>query len=323
MKDILYNDSKDNVIVKLSKFQDPKSLLNFYQSSRHVFKKEHYVQSVILLWELARNGQSLETLPSNFLEDVKSYIEEMNPVENSCCYLYLKKLLVASSHPTMEALLQQVLDSIQNGDEVPLSALSRLSIAVASNTHFHIYMVCKDIIPLVEKYLHTCETSEELRLITICLHNLSYLMSDDFLKEYTTKVQTLIDQKVLTPASVKCIIRILNFLNKIHWSLKNTPLIRRLMVLVVDNPTSLSEKDLETIFRVYQAHMEPAVVGAKLLPIAKKLLETTSSPSILSYLVQFSPYVDREALTKIFKDTMKPNIAANVSDLYNYFQILR
>ncbi|KAL5276542.1 hypothetical protein ACFFRR_002016 [Megaselia abdita] len=319
---ILYDESKDNLLMKLGKIENPESLLSFSQSNNHIFKKEHFVQSVILLWDFARNGKSLESISENFLENLKPFISEMNPIEVSCCYLYLKKLLVASSHPTMEALLEKSLDFIKSGDPVPLSALSRLCIAVGSNTHFHIYMVCKDIIPLVERYLHSCETSEDLRLITICLQNLSFL-TKDFLKDYTRKVESLISQNVLTSSSVKCIIRILNFLNKNHWSLENTPLIRKLMILIAENPDNLSQKDLETIFRVYQAHMEPAVVGTKLLPMAKKILETTSSPSILSYVVQFSPYSEREALTEFFKNTMKPNIAANVSDLYNYFQILR
>lgn len=292
-------------------------------SNRHIFNKQHFVQSVILLWDFARNGQILSTVPNTFLENMKSFINEMNPIEISCCYLYLKKLSVESSNPTMESLLQHSLDSMRNDDQIPLSALSRLSIAVASNTHFHIYMVCKDIIPIVEKYLQTCETSEDLRLITICLQNLNYLVTDDFLGEYTKKVNSMIDEKLLTSSSVKCILRILNFLNKIQWSLQNTALIRKLMVLISENPENLSQKDLETIFRVYQSHMEPAIVGSKLLPIAKKFLETTSSPSILSYVVQFSPYSEREALTKYFKETIRPNMTNNVSDLYNYFQILR
>lgn len=323
IKKILYSGSKDAFLGKLNKLEDPQSLVKYYQSNRHIYNKEHFVQSVILLWDFARNGKFLEKLPEVFLKEIGSYIEEMNPIEVSCCYLYLKKLSVESSHPTMEALLQKSLDSIKDGEEVPLSALSRFCIAVGSNTHFHIYMVCKDIIPLVDKYLQTCQTTEDLRLITICLQYLSYLVSRDFLKEYTKKVEMLIEQKILTSSSVKCVNRILNFLNKIQWSLENTSLIRKLLVLIAENPETLGEKDLETIFRVYQGHMEPAVVGTKLLPIAKKFLETTSSAAILSSVIEFSPYTEREALTTYFKDFMRPNIANNSSDLYNYFQILR
>lgn len=323
MKDILYPNAKDNLLTRINDFQDQESLINFYNENKEFFRKEHFVQSVVLLWDFARKDKKFCEIPESFLLDMIPFINEMNAIEVSCCYLYLKKLQIESFQETMEALLQKALDSVIAMENVPLSALSRLCIAVGSNTHFHIYLVCKDIIPHIEKYLKDCQTSEDLRLITICLHNLNYLVSEEFLKDYTDKIEKMISNESINSSSVKCIVRILNFLNRIQWSLENTPLIRKLMVLISQNPENLSEKDIETIFRVYQAHMEPSIVGTNILPVAKKILETNPSPSILSYVVQFVPYTERDYLTEIFKTYMRGNISTNVSDLYNYFQILR
>ncbi|XP_055847708.1 FAST kinase domain-containing protein 1, mitochondrial-like isoform X2 [Episyrphus balteatus] len=307
---------------------------NMFAKEGARFQSAHLVQSVILLWDFCRraeNGVSevqgiikahgqFEELLAKLLESV----ENLNPNEMTCCFLYLKRIGLNSEHKIIQDLLFSILEKIRKGENIPLSALSRFCVAIGTDKIFNTSFVGKNMLPQVIKALETCVTAEEIRLITICLINVRQLVVAEILESYKSKVQQLMKLDIINTESTKCSLKILNFLNHPSWSHRNSELSRQLMLLIMPVVHDLSEEDVKTAYRIYQSQLEPAAIAPKLLKVSETLLEKHPTEEMLTCIVQFAEPKKKERLIEIFqKQLSNESMWQRQTAPFYFFTILR
>lgn len=110
--------------------------------------------------------------------------------------------------------------------------------------------MCQDAFGRLLQYLNIIESCEDLRLVTIGLNSLHQLVTEDILTLYKDKVQELYDNGTIRPDKVKCLLKIIQFLNYPHWSQQNSNVLRTLVLLLRDQIPTFQVKELEQVFKV-------------------------------------------------------------------------
>lgn len=101
--------------------------------------------------------------------------------------------------------------------DIPLSALSRFAVAVSINPQLYTYFICQNILPHIFYHLDRVTTSEELRLLTICLNNVHQLISSDSIELFKKKLGQFIAEDKMKD-DTRTILKILQFLSFPYWS---------------------------------------------------------------------------------------------------------
>lgn len=177
----------------------------------------------------------------------------MSADELSCVLLYLTKIgLDIKQNETMKNLVNLGSHILKNRSlPFPLTALSKFAVAMNSTYGLYNKFICIDIVPrLIELLENNSLTTEDIRLITICLQNLNLLISDDLLSLYKQRIEEMLENKTLGPNTNKSLMKIINFLNFPYISLQNSRLIRRLAIISKTNMNEFQEKELVLLHRV-------------------------------------------------------------------------
>lgn len=98
-----------------------------------------------------------------------------------------------------------------------LGALSRIAVAVNSNPQLNVNFIGQHIMQHVLFHVDRVNTSHELRMLTICLHNLRNFLSTDTLKLVENKVYQFIKEGKLKDDRWATL-KILRFLCFPYWS---------------------------------------------------------------------------------------------------------
>lgn len=209
----------------------------------------------------------------------------------------------------------------------PLTALSRLCVAVNTVRGIYPYLICKDAVPAVIDYLINCKNSNDFRLVTISLTNLHQLVTDDILQLYKKKVEELILFDHIKSDDVGCILKAVNFLNFPYWSQKNTSLIRELSLMLKNNIFEFQTREIVSLFKVFQSQLEPAELIPLIAAQSQKLLETNQSSELLACAVLYTLPEQRIAMTKIAKDIVysktKTPTASLLPSLFKALRLLK
>ncbi|XP_037957468.1 FAST kinase domain-containing protein 1, mitochondrial isoform X2 [Teleopsis dalmanni] len=315
---------------KLNHCQSEQELLEELLQQKHEFKSRHYVQSILILWTLFKNTRCLPNnqvyfmnLMSHILEGLQKYIPNLNEIELSCSYLYLRKLGAENTHTTMRELLCNSLENVKFARApIPLCALSRLVVGINTGREFHVPTVCQHFMWHINAHLQNCVTEEDVRLLSICFLNLHALVTKDMLDKFKSKVREMLLIGTLNSTTVKSLLKLTNMLNMSIWSQQNSVLIRDIMHMLHTSIPQMNENEIKFLCRAFHHHHEPASVADPLMKATEKLPSTNISA--FACFMPFAELKKREELTKLFRKMVV--VRENWSDYNassNFFTILR
>lgn len=233
---------------------------------------------------------------------LNKYVPNLIINEMSTCYLYLRKMGVENAKPEMQNILTNALHEIENSEEIVcLPALSRLVVGVNTGRDFFTPMVCAHFMRHLKHHVENCVKENEARMIAICLFNLQILISNDIMELFKQKITNLLSSGEISCSQPKTVIKILNLLNMGVWSYQHVSLIRNLILSLQPVIKQLDANDLKNICRIYQYHMEPALIHQPLAEALETLLSKQMTPETLACFVPFSQPQRRETLINAYK----------------------
>uniref|UniRef100_A0A1A9UNY0 FAST kinase leucine-rich domain-containing protein n=1 Tax=Glossina austeni TaxID=7395 RepID=A0A1A9UNY0_GLOAU len=274
IKNLLYDERQDDIMKLLNSCENCAELSKLVCKFDDRLKKEHVIQSVIMTWiftsSLTKDAMK-ENLLKYLLTCLEPYIHDLNINKASCAFLYLRKMQVSKTHPVMCSLLTKALDSVNDPLEfVDLAAISQLAVAINTGRDFFTPILCANFISRIHKYIKTCRTREDARLLAICVLNL----------------QPLIDCGILNA-----------FKERISILLQNGRFASSLETLRKTIGTQRFEKCMPHLSISHGA----ATLHEPLVEALEDLLDRNISPETLAYFVPFSDPVRRNALINTFK----------------------
>lgn len=111
-------------------------------------RKEHLVQTIILLYTFRKKAGSSHRMPSDIqllhktIANISGHVSSLNIDEMSTCYLYLRKMGMGHDQTLMQELLMRSLREIETTEEiVGLAALCRLVVGINAGRDFHTHVV--------------------------------------------------------------------------------------------------------------------------------------------------------------------------------------
>lgn len=294
------------------------------------------VQSILVVYDiektqmatkLNREFMAKQNLPSDFdyiVQKLDQMKEHMTPDELTCCFLYLNKLGFNISEDNMQNILNECLRRLNDDELFPLTSLSRFVVSMSSvQGNLYIYLICIDIFPRLMTMLEETRSCEDLRLISICLNHLPKLITENVLQIYKNKVSEFLKDGIINKDTVKCILKIVNFLTYPQWSQQNMMIIRQLSLILRDNIPIFQTRELVSLFKIVQNHLEPASLIPGITKQAKNLLKDQPSAELLACAVLYSVPQKRLELTEIAQSIMFSSDNLPSSSLPPLFKVLR
>ncbi|XP_017079482.2 FAST kinase domain-containing protein 1, mitochondrial [Drosophila eugracilis] len=310
---LIKRNHEDNTLqIRLKEAKTSEKLLELLESSVSL-ETSHVVEGISLLWQqyqdveqLSRGGIT-ERLIMSVLPILAPCIEQINVDDLSRCYLYLRKMHVPNSEPVVEAVLIKALSLIEkqvNVAIIPLTSLSRLSVGINLERDFFTPLVCRNFVPHLEHHIYQCYTEEQVRLLSTCLFQLHFLINEDLLAQFKTRVAELIQNNVLSSKTPKALLKLLHMLNIPLWSQQHTQLIRKVMLVLQPCIHEMEPGDLKSMCRAFLHHQEPSAIKEPLRVATEKLLENEKTADALSCAVPFATPHQREKYTQVFKELL-------------------
>ncbi|XP_014096541.2 uncharacterized protein [Bactrocera oleae] len=329
-KSLLYDENEDEIISELNACKDTTQLLEFIKEYRYVFKRNHIVQSILVLKDILQDPKSClvkEELLKVILSVLKPHVKSINITEQSCCYLCLRKFEVPNTNVVMQQLLLGALKNIlitSSDKPISLAALSRLAVGINTGNDFHVPTICRHFIPHIMSHIEQCDNEEDLRLLSICIINLQPLITKDILETFKKKLTLLIRNGVINAKNPRTTVKLLHLLNISIWSQKNGQIIRQLLSLLYPNLSNLNITDLKTISRVFGYHLEPAALISPLCKLMKDLIQSDQTVDVLAAYLPFIEPRWREPTIEICKNLLfTPEKSLTPYPAAEYFQIIR
>lgn len=340
--DELHTGVDDTLLAELFQYTTAEQIFSFIDGNIEELTKQQAIRCVLVLWEYYKSDRVLVQPIATEAGDAKTPLDlssdscarllrrighltgDLNPDELTICLLYLSKLGWNNHHPIMQQLLDACVERLKD-DQIyfPLTALSRFAVAVNSFKDMYTFFMCQDAFARMLHHMDTLTTCEDLRLLTIGLNSLHQLISVGTLDAYTARVQQLLDNGSLTGDRVKCLLKVIQFLNYPHWSQRNTNLLRELVLLLRDRIETFQVNELEQVFRVFQSQLEPAELMTALTRHAQTLFERTPTAELLACSVMYALPGKRAKLTEYAKDFIYSKELSHVAPLSTLFKILR
>lgn len=331
-KNLMYQ-SEDPVISELNACANFEELFSVIDRlGWDIMNVQHWVQSILVIWELIKYEEKqiiLKLFNDRRFDEVVERnvraIESMTPEECTCVLLYMNKIGVPLEDDRIQKIIQHFLGLINDNEtRISLVALSRFIVALCTRQgNVGNDIVCKDTLPLVLKFLDECSTSEDLRLITISFNCLHRLIRPETLDVYEEKIWQLLNTAVINSDSVRCILGVVNFLNHPQWSQNYTKLVRSLSVILEQKICTFQTKELVSLFRIFQSHLEPASMIPAITEQSKKLLDSTPSAELLACAVLYSLPKNRKKMIDIAKEIVYSEQITNPTTLPALFKALR
>ncbi|ALC38431.1 CG31643 [Drosophila busckii] len=309
--DMPVDNMQDALSLRLGQALDAQEMLDLLAEDS--LQLVHYVQGISLLWEyyqrLDMEARAVLTkrLQSELLPALQTHIALMDTNELSCSYLYLRKMHVPNSNDQVEQLLMRALQIIEkniDGELLPLTALSRLLVAINLERDFYTPLVCRNFMPQLQRHIATCQSEQEVRLLAICLFQLHPLIDEELLSVFKQRVEQLLQHGILSSDTPKALLKLLHMLNLPVWSHLNTSLIKQVLLHLRPCLLQLEPSDLKSVCRTYLHHQEPAALIEPLKVATEALLAQELTPDALACAVPFASLQQREAYLQQFRQLL-------------------
>ncbi|KAF4523268.1 hypothetical protein B566_EDAN006891 [Ephemera danica] len=323
----LYPNSEDPLILKLNESKSVQDVFIFLHKNQDSLTSSHISQAVLVLWDLQRVFMqvSVDNNPIDNLSELQKYVKavsghpdfhnllrlvkekhnDFSPDALTCTLLYLMKMDVDKTHPTVEVLLQQCERELLS---FPITAISRFLVAVQGGQLWTI-AITQTVVPLVLKQIAECEDAEQFRLLTICISNIHHYVTPNVMNMYKTRVKFLLDTGIIGSKTPRTVVKIIQFLDFPRWSMLNANLVVELMHTFSGQIAEQRPGDIITLHRVFQGQLEPVKILEEIQDYVLKLLEKQDASSLsiemLACVVPFSSSTTRE---KIFEELLKTHI---------------
>lgn len=326
VKETMYAGSTDKIILEMKQCNSFEEISKFIDNIASL-EKDQACQLILTLSDIVRN---LETVPVLNIESIvvrfDQILDQMTIEEISVCFHYLSKLGINVKQPIMERMSDKIIEEIKKQNNFSLTYLSHFTVGLNTDKGLYSSILAVATIPQISKQLNECSNVNDLYLLTICLTNISNIISLNLLDDFKSKVEEFLDKELLNETSSKCLLKVTNFLNYPHWSFRNTALIRRILIELQDNIKFFETRNLVTINRAFQSQLESASLVPLLVKRAQELLTESPNVELLSLAVlHITP--DRrlkiaEMLRK-FLSTYQISSAQSGETLQTVFKILR
>ncbi|XP_071452664.1 FAST kinase domain-containing protein 1, mitochondrial [Hetaerina americana] len=324
--DILSPNTEDPVVLQLVSTSSVEEVFDVIRENEFHIKAIHLAHSVLALWDLQLSSILLsekncvsgsaalipeafvaELLSSNymtkFLELIKDNYVHMSPDELACTLLYLGKMgfsdVLESKDENVNLLMSVVREMFQACETklntFSLPALSRLMAGTRFWRHSKPSVFdrsnCYDTIEdIVLQRIDHCSSTEDLRLITICMAHLRPSIGFDSLKKYKKYVADVISKNSFSITDARAVLRAAAYLNLPHWSNLNVDLMRKLLLLFEGKIKELKPSDIVMLNHLLKSQLEPAVLVREVEKTASELLQKKKDSipviELMSCLVQ-------------------------------------
>ncbi|SPP86099.1 uncharacterized protein LOC117588125 [Drosophila guanche] len=323
--------AEDTVMLRLRETKNSEELLEMILADN--LERDHLVESLSLLWlhylnlDAPHQEALTERVHKEVLQRIDPHTAHMDINELSCSYLYLRKMHISNSESTVEGILcraLQAIDTKEQDDLVPLTALSRLSVGINLERDFFTPLVCRNFLPHLERHIAQCESEEDVRLLSTCLFQLHQLIDEELLKDYKQRVSELLQRGILSCDTPKALLKLLHMLNIRVWSQRHTQLIREILLTLRPCLHQLETVDIKSICRAFLHHQEPAELMQPLKEATEKLLADECTPDALACAVPFGEPLQREKYLKMFHQLLYSNAAWQLPQASShFFSVLR
>ncbi|PSN37677.1 hypothetical protein C0J52_05617 [Blattella germanica] len=297
VRHLLYPDTECPLIKQLNESTSVQDVFNFIREHELDLDAQLVSQSVLVLWDLQKifyKVNAMNSHPSPLITELlnpydvlKQYIQKVSGHEDfglilklvdkhcedfsadalTAVLLYLSKMGVGLNRPVMQKLIAHCEMMLEKyGSRIPLTALSRFTVAIHSKRGLWPILISKQALPHLLTELDNCNSADNFRLLTISLNNIKLLVTGEILNAYKNKAETLVDEGIITAEDARLIAKIIRFLNYPHWSHNNCSTIRKLMLILKGN--------------VFQSQLEPADIMDEMHEAATKFLSQTESATI-------------------------------------------
>uniref|UniRef100_A0A336KMZ3 CSON011909 protein n=1 Tax=Culicoides sonorensis TaxID=179676 RepID=A0A336KMZ3_CULSO len=346
-RETLYpNDVKE--VVELNGVGDLKEFFEFLRNKEKFDNKITFCQTFIVLWDLMRHEimanlakpselqrihHTIFSHPElrSVLDTLKKYLDDdsLSFDEMSCIMMYLNKLGFSIKDPLIQQIINNFLDKIEKLDSnssVPLSALSRYTVAIFTEVGLYPYYACIDVLPHIYRHLKECNDSESIRLITICMNHILKIITDDVMTMYKNKLRELMANGILNERTIKTNLKILLFLNYPEWAIHNSQLTRDLHLLMENDIENFQVKELFLVQKNIKNRLEPWNMIPKLVKRSDELMKTSPCPELLACSLIETVPEKRRNLSKVAQDlveTLDPASETAVPSLFKALRLLK
>lgn len=323
---VMYAESTDPMVHDIRKCRTMEELTKFNDNIASL-EKNQVCQLILTLSDVVK---SLETVPVLNLEPtvfrLNEVLVEMTIEEMSYCFHYLSKLGVSVREPVMERMTNKIIEQIKKKENFPLAYLSHYTVGLSTDKGLYSSMLAVTTIPQIYKQLNECTNADDLYMLTICLTNISNIISLNLLEDFKKKVEQLLDDEILNETTSKSILKVINLLNYPHWSFRNTKLVRKLLLEIQDNIKFFETRNLVTVNRAFQSQLESAKLVPLLVKRAQELLEEKPKVELLSLaILHVTPdqRVKIAGMLRTFLSTYQISTTQSGETLQTVFKILR
>lgn len=98
--------------------------------------------------------------------------------------------------------------------------------------------------------LAKCSTVSDLKDLTVALHKLHNVLTDEHLENYKNKVENFVKDKTLSEADAKTVLQIISFLNYPKWREKSGILMGQCMLLIKSRLCDLNINEIILLYDV-------------------------------------------------------------------------
>jgi hypothetical protein len=268
-----------------------------------------------------------EELKEKIFQKTEQFLDQMNIEEIVSSFFCLTQITQSDLRdPLVIKLIERITNELKKDGDFPTICLARYSFPFSHQKDLYSTYFAVQILPQTIKQLEKCTNVDDLNNITMTLNNLCYLVSNDNLKKFKNKVQEFLDNELINMTTISCILRIINFLNHPHWSIKNSELIRDLCLEIEEKIPTFTTRHLMTLNKAFQTHLESSKILGSIVKRSHELILESPSAELLSMAVlHVTPDQRTKTANMIKQILMQYQITSTSSNdtLQMVFKILR
>ncbi|CAL4108356.1 unnamed protein product, partial [Meganyctiphanes norvegica] len=309
---ILYPNSDEPVLKSLSQCNSVQEVFDIIKEEEKTLTSEQASQAIVTIWDLhktyerfgMKHWQSfdkyLQPEMKKFLEQIRNHRSfqvllqrmqvtcfELNDMALSCILLYLFRMGLRKEDILMQKLTDLVLDK---ADTFSTIALSRLSVYLKEQGLHGCYIQSK-FLPNVLNQIENCKNAEELKFLTICMSNMSFVTSQNVVYKYKRLVGQLINTGAINESEITVIMKILKFLTfSDNSDFSDYKICRELMLKLKDVIPTMTVPQVIALNYYFRIHFEPSIIQKKLENQALIFIEEYHMALPAALLLCISPY---------------------------------
>ncbi|KAF7283270.1 hypothetical protein GWI33_001040 [Rhynchophorus ferrugineus] len=265
------------------------------------------------------------------VSSIEKKLSTYNPLYLSYAIFHLRKLGVPVENNFMQSMAVQIKNNLEENFSLEIAANLFKTIFVENSVR-PCYIVI-NLLPVVVQHIDKIENIQDLEYLTICLKNISYLLTDDILKSFKSKVNKLIEDKVLMEKHVHALLKIILVFNHPRWRLSYSEFISKCILLMEEHIHQLNFTDLELLHEVLFLIQEPGDALNTIQRCSAKFLQQLEDSQthrqarlkLFSSLIFFSSPINtiqfREDLHKYLSDNNTIENLTALRKIYIYLKV--